>query len=139
LSFPRKRESSGRQLSSPRQRGSSSRQLSSPRQRGSRKVCMLERRYYVYILASQKNGTLYIGLTNNLVKRIYQHKNNLIAGFTKKYNVHQLVYYEEYDNINIAISREKQMKKWERKWKLELIEKDNLLWRDLYKELNPIY
>ncbi|OGH93702.1 MAG: hypothetical protein A2538_02335 [Candidatus Magasanikbacteria bacterium RIFOXYD2_FULL_41_14] len=100
---------------------------------------MLERRYYVYILASQKNGTLYIGLTNNLVKRIYQHKNNLIAGFTKKYNVHQLVYYEEYDNINIAISREKQMKKWERKWKLELIEKDNLLWRDLYKELNPIY
>jgi len=100
---------------------------------------MLERRYYVYILASQINGTLYIGLTNNLVKRIYQHKNNLIAGFTKKYNVHQLVYYEEYDNINIAISREKQMKKWERKWKLELIEKDNLLWRDLYKELNPIY
>ena len=100
---------------------------------------MLERRYYVYILASQKNGTLYIGLTNNLVKRIYQHKNNLIAGFTKKYNVHQLVYYEEYDNINIAISREKQMKNWERKWKLELIEKDNLLWRDLYKELNPIY
>ena len=91
--------------------------------------------YYIYILASKRNGTLYTGVTDNLVKRVYQHKNNLVEGFTKKYNVHALVYYEETNNINAAIEREKQIKKWNRKWKIELIEKDNPLWEDLYDKL----
>ncbi|MBI2037547.1 MAG: GIY-YIG nuclease family protein [Candidatus Magasanikbacteria bacterium] len=93
--------------------------------------------YYVYILASKRNGTLYIGVTNSLIRRIYEHKQNLIAGFTKKYGVHNLVYYETYDSIDTAIAREKEIKKWRRKPKIDLIEKDNLNWRDLYKELNP--
>ena len=91
--------------------------------------------YYVYILASRKNGTLYTGVTNNLIKRVYEHKNNLIKGFTKKYHVHDLVYYEEYNDVIEAISREKQIKKWNRQWKIELIEKLNPDWKDLYIEL----
>jgi len=91
--------------------------------------------YYVYILASKRNGTLYIGLTNDLVRRIYEHKNNLIAGFTKKYNVHTLVYYEPHNDIESAIQREKQLKKWKRVWKINLIEKENPDWRDLYEDL----
>jgi putative endonuclease len=91
--------------------------------------------YYVYILASQRNGTLYIGVTNDLIKRVHEHKYNLVAGFTKKYNVHLLVYFEQSDNIESAINREKQIKKWNRKWKLELIEKKNPTWRDLYEDL----
>ena len=91
--------------------------------------------YYVYILTSQRNGTLYIGITNDLIKRVYEHKNNLIDGFTKKYAVHSLVYYEQYADIESAIIREKRLKKWNRKWKLELIEQDNPQWRDLYKDL----
>jgi putative endonuclease len=86
-------------------------------------------------LASGKNGTLYVGVTNDLTKRVYEHKNNLINGFTKKYDVHSLVYYEQYDNIELAIMREKRLKKWNRKWKLELIEKVNPRWRDLFEEL----
>jgi putative endonuclease len=93
------------------------------------------KQYYVYILASKKNGTLYIGVTNNLLKRVYEHKNNLIGGFTKKYKVHNLVYYEAYSNIYDAIAREKRMKKWERQWKINLIEKSNPLWKDLYSHL----
>jgi len=93
------------------------------------------KQYYVYILASKKNGTLYIGVTNNLLKRVYEHKNNLIAGFTKKYSVHNLVYYEAYSNIHDAIAREKRMKKWERSWKIELIKKANPQWEDLYDNL----
>jgi len=89
----------------------------------------------VYILASKKNGTLYIGVTSNLIKRVYEHKNNLINGFTKKYNVHNLVYYETTEDINSAIRREKQLKKWKRKWRIELIEKINPKWRDLYFDL----
>ena len=81
--------------------------------------------YYVYILASRRNGTLYIGVTNDLIKRVYEHKNNLIEGFTSRYNVHRLVYYEQFDNIEYAIQTEKRLKKWRRKWKLELIEKEN--------------
>ncbi len=92
--------------------------------------------YYVYILASQRNGTLYIGVTNDLIKRIYEHKNNLIEGFTQKYNIHMLVYYEQCDDIESAIIREKQLKKWNRRWKLELIEKENPRWRDLYEKLH---
>src|SRR4030042_4285300 len=93
------------------------------------------RQYYVYILASKRNGTLYIGITNNLLRRIYEHKNNLIEGFTKKYNVHNLVYYEIYCDVYAAIAREKAMKKWKRAWKIELIEKDNPLWKDLYCDM----
>ena len=94
-----------------------------------------ENQYYVYILASKRNGTLYIGVTSNLIKRVYEHKNNIIEGFTKKYNIHKLVYYEISNDIESAIRREKQLKKWNRKWKLELIEKNNPEWRDLYSEL----
>lgn len=91
--------------------------------------------YYVYILASKRNGTLYIGLTNNLNKRIYEHKNGLVQGFTKKYSVKNLVYYEKAEDINSAIQREKRLKKWNRAWKIELNEKFNHDWKDLYYEL----
>ncbi|MBI4296196.1 MAG: GIY-YIG nuclease family protein [Chloroflexi bacterium] len=92
--------------------------------------------YYVYILASKQNGTLYIGVTDNLTRRVYEHKNNLVEGFTRKYNVHKLVYYEQCNDIESALIEEKRLKKWNRKWKLELIEKENPEWRDLYEELN---
>lgn len=91
--------------------------------------------YYVYILASKKNGTVYIGVTSDLKKRIYQHKNNFIEGFTQKYNVNNLVYYEETNDINEAIKREKNLKSWNREWKVQLIEKFNPNWEDLYKDL----
>ncbi|KUG21939.1 excinuclease abc, c subunit-like [hydrocarbon metagenome] len=93
------------------------------------------KQYYVYILASKKNGTLYIGVTGDLVKRIYEHKQNLIDGFTKEYDVHALVYYEHHDEIEEAILREKQMKKWNRKWKIRIIEEKNPEWKDLYDEI----
>ena len=86
-------------------------------------------------MASKRNGTLYIGVTSNLIKRIYDHKNNLIEGFTKKYNIHNLVYYEITEDVNSAITREKQLKIWKRNWKIELIEKNNPEWKDLYFEL----
>ena len=92
--------------------------------------------YYVYILASKPNGTLYIGITNDLMNRVFEHKNNIVDGFTKRYNVHSLVYYEQYDNIESAIIREKRLKKWNRKWKIALIERENPKWRDLYEDLN---
>ena len=91
--------------------------------------------FYVYILASEKNGTLYIGITSNLIKRIYEHKNNIVKGFTEKYKVHKLVYYEECSDIYEAIQREKQVKRWYRKWKIELIENFNPEWEDLYYKL----
>ena len=90
---------------------------------------------YVYILASQKNGTLYTGITSDLVKRVWQHKNNVVEGFSKKYHVHLLVWYEVHNEIETAITREKQIKEWKRLWKLELIEKINPTWRDLYIEI----
>ena len=90
---------------------------------------------YVYILASKKNGTLYIGVTSDLIKRIYEHKNGLVDGFTKTYKVHLLVYYEQFLDIYSAISREKQLKHWQRKWKLQLIEQNNTNWRDLYSDI----
>jgi putative endonuclease len=92
--------------------------------------------YFVYMLASKKNGTIYIGVTNNLLKRVFEHKNNLVAGFTQKYNVHSLVYYEVYQNIFDAITREKRMKKWKRQWKIRLIEESNPNWEDLYDNLS---
>lgn len=91
--------------------------------------------YYIYILASKRNGTLYIGVTKDLVKRVYEHKNNFVKGFTEKYGVHDLVYYESYEDVGQAILREKQMKKWKRQWKIELIEKQNPAWKDLYGEI----
>ncbi len=93
------------------------------------------KQYYVYILASKRNGTLYIGVTNNLVRRIFEHKQGEIEGFTKKYNVKNLVYYEIHIEIEEAIKREKAMKKWNRKWKIELIEKSNPNWKDLFNEI----
>jgi putative endonuclease len=85
----------------------------------------------VYILASKQNGTLYIGVTSDLQKRLWQHKSNLVEGFTQKYSVHRLVYYELHEDMISAITREKQMKKWNRSWKLGLIEKLNPSWKDL--------
>ena len=92
--------------------------------------------YYVYLLSSGKYGTLYPGVTSDLIKRIYEHKESLVDGFTKKYKVHQLVYYEIHHDIREAILREKQIKKWNRDWKINLIEKDNPHWIDLYDGLN---
>jgi putative endonuclease len=90
---------------------------------------------YVYILASKRNGTLYTGVTSNLINRVYQHKTDLVAGFTKKYQVHRLVYFEQHLDIYEAILREKRIKEWQRKWKLNLIEKGNPEWKDLYPEI----
>ncbi len=86
----------------------------------------------VYILANKRNGTLYIGVTSDLAKRIWEHKNNMVEGFTKKYNVHQLVWYEKHESMESAIMREKRLKDWKRAWKLELIESKNPDWVDLY-------
>ena len=89
----------------------------------------------LYILASKRNGTLYIGITSNLIQRIWQHRNNHVEGFSQRYNVHQLVYFELHQNMQQAIIREKQVKKWNRKWKLKLIEKDNPEWADLWNQI----
>ncbi|MCK5412781.1 MAG: GIY-YIG nuclease family protein [Candidatus Pacebacteria bacterium] len=94
-----------------------------------------QKTYYVYITVSKRNGTLYIGVTSNLKKRIYEHKESLIDGFTKKYNVDKLVYFETTNDVNSAIQREKQTKKWKREWKIKLIEKENPCWIDLYYNL----
>lgn len=96
---------------------------------------IMEVYYYVYILASKQNGTLYVGLTNNLLKRTFEHKQDFAEGFTKKYQVHRLVYYEMHQSISEAILREKRIKKWKRDWKLSLIERNNPDWNDLYLEL----
>ncbi len=89
----------------------------------------------VYILASKRNGTLYIGVTSDLVKRIWEHKNSMVKGFTKRYAVHQLVWYEPHESMQSAIEREKRLKEWRRKGKLELIERTNPNWKDLYHTL----
>ena len=91
--------------------------------------------YYVYILSNGIHGTLYIGMTNNLVRRMYEHKNELIQGFTSKYKTHRLAYFESCDDVLAAITREKQLKKWRRKWKIELIESMNPKWDDLYSKI----
>ncbi len=94
-----------------------------------------EKQYFVYILASGKNGTLYVGVTSDQAKRVYEHKNDLVDGFTRQYGVHSLVYYEGTSDVAGAILREKQIKKWRRQWKLRLIEETNPHWRDLYEDL----
>ena len=89
----------------------------------------------VYILASQRNGTLYIGVTSDLVQRVWQHKNDVVEGFTKEYGVHSLVWYELHEDMESAIIREKRLKKWNRAWKLRLIEEMNPDWNDLYDSI----
>jgi putative endonuclease len=89
------------------------------------------KKYFVYILASGRNGTLYTGMTSNLLERVNQHKQKQVKGFTKKYNVDRLVYYESTEDVRAALKREKQLKTWKRKWKLDLIEKHNPDWKDL--------
>mgnify|MGYP001589850683 CR=1 FL=1 len=91
--------------------------------------------YFVYILTSHRNGSLYIGVTSNLIKRVYEHKNNLVKGFTERYQIHRLVYYEQTSEVESAIKREKQLKAWKRRWKLELIENFNPDWQDLYSSI----
>ncbi len=96
---------------------------------------MNTKQYYVYILASIIGGTLYIGVTNNLVRRVYEHREKLVKGFTNKYYVAKLVYFEVHSEIEVAIVREKQMKKWNRAWKVRLIEESNPNWDDLYNQI----
>lgn len=90
--------------------------------------------YYVYILTNQKNGTLYVGITNDLERRVYEHKEKIIEGFTKKYGIQKLVYFEVYQFANDAILREKRLKKWKRQWKIDLIEEENRHWNDLAQD-----
>ena len=95
----------------------------------------MEKSFCVYILASKRNGTLYIGVTSDLVKRIWQHKSSGISGFTQEYHIKTLVYYEQHNYAESAIQREKQLKEWKRSWKLALIEKHNPSWKDLYEDI----
>ena len=95
----------------------------------------MEKNPCVYMLASERNGTLYIGVTSDLVNRCWEHKSDLVDGFTKKYEVHHLVYYELHEDMTAAILREKQLKKWRREWKLRLIEEQNPQWNDLWDEI----
>ena len=88
--------------------------------------------YFVYLMASKKNGTLYVGVTNNLIRRVYEHKSGLVEGFTSRYAVHQLVWFESTPSAEAAIHKEKQIKNWKREWKVALIEKGNGEWLDLY-------
>jgi len=93
------------------------------------------RHYFVYIMASKKHGTIYVGVTNHLVRRAIEHRLNLIDGFTKKYAIHMLVHYELFTDINLAIQREKQLKNWHRQWKINLIEATNPEWNDLFPDV----
>jgi putative endonuclease len=95
----------------------------------------MEQQPCVYLLASKRNGTLYTGVTSNLIKRVWEHKNNLVEGFTSRYRVHTLVWYEIHETIETAIQREKEIKNWKRAWKIKTIEELNPGWRDLYSEL----
>ncbi|MBS0359225.1 MAG: GIY-YIG nuclease family protein [Proteobacteria bacterium] len=91
--------------------------------------------YYVYILTNQRNGTLYIGVTSDLIKRVWQHKNKLVDGFTSKYDINKLVYFELHEDVEAAIAQEKRLKRWKRAWKVVLIEKQNPYWDDLYESI----
>lgn len=95
----------------------------------------MKKQYFVYILASERNGTLYVGMTSNLARRVYEHKQETVEGFTQKYHVHMLVFYETYDSPEEAIHREKNVKAWKRVWKLRLIEEYNPEWKDLADDL----
>lgn len=104
-----------------------------PAQAGVQEPCEVKS-YYVYILASKKNGTLYVGVTSNLRQRVHQHRTDQIAGFTRKYGVHRLVYFESFVRVYDALSTEKRLKKWNRQWKIRLIEGQNPEWKDLYDD-----
>lgn len=104
-----------------------------------RHPCMSKLQYYVYILASKKFGTLYIGMTRDLIKRVWEHQSDLVESFTKKYIVHTLVYFEVFDDIEYALKREKQLKNWKRDWKINVIERENPGWVDLYPNLVKNY
>jgi putative endonuclease len=101
-------------------------------------VWSMDKHPAVYILASKQNSTLYVGVTSDFEGRISEHKQDLIEGFTKKYGLHRLVYIEFHDTMDAAITREKQLKRWKRAWKMELIEKTNPFWRDLYEDLSGL-
>ncbi|MEA2902727.1 MAG: putative endonuclease [Alphaproteobacteria bacterium] len=92
--------------------------------------------FYVYLLASRRNGTLYVGMTDNLAKRIWMHRTGVLAGFTKQYGVKMLVWYEQHETRESAFARERQVKKWNRAWKLKLIEHSNPTWRDCYDDIS---
>lgn len=94
-----------------------------------------EKSYWVYILASRIGGTLYIGITNDLIRRIHEHRTGVVEGFTERYGVHRLVYFEQYNDVEMAIRREKRLKKWNRAWKIRLIEGSNPNWVDLYPQI----
>ena len=98
----------------------------------------MEKSFFVYMLASKPRGTLYVGVTSNLPKRIWEHREKVFEGFTKQYDVTRLVWFEPHDEAQYAIAREKRLKRWNRDWKFALIEKTNPLWRDLYEELGPM-
>lgn len=98
-------------------------------------IAMGDKQYYIYILTNRPHGTLYIGVTNNLFRRILEHKNKINKGFTSKYGLDKLVYYEIYDDIGVAITREKQLKFWKRHWKIKLINEFNPQWKDLSDEI----
>ena len=95
----------------------------------------MDKAFYVYVLASRRNGTLYVGITSNLVQRTWQHKEGFVSGFTKEHDVKKLVWYEQHETAEGAITREKQIKKWNRVWKVELIEAANPYWNDLYPQI----
>ena len=95
----------------------------------------MDREYYVYILANKRRGTLYVGVTNDLKRRVYEHRQGIIEGFSKEHKIHQLVFFEQTRDINSAIAREKRFKKWNRQWKIELIESKNSDWDDLYEKI----
>lgn len=97
-------------------------------------IILLMKQYFVYILSNRRNGTLYVGFTDDIIKRMYEHKNKIFEGFTKDHHINKLVYFETVLTLNEAISREKRIKKWNRKWKVELIEKNNPEWIDLSKD-----
>lgn len=95
----------------------------------------MSRIYHVYIMASDRNGTLYVGISSDLARRVYEHRHGATGGFTKRYGVTKLVYMEPFDYVEYALQRERQIKKWNRRWKLDLIEKTNPQWLDLYDRL----
>ena len=96
----------------------------------------MSKTYYVYIVASQRNGTIYVGMTNDICRRAWEHREGLVPGFTKRYGVKMLVHYEEFRDVGDAIHRETRLKKWKRQWKVDLIQTHNVEWRDLYETLN---
>ncbi len=104
--------------------------------RATQVTAAVSKTYYVYILASKRNGTLYIGVTNDLARRVWEHKQGLVEGFTKKHHVTTLVYYEVFDDIGFAIARETRLKKYKREWKINLIQVRNVEWEDLYETLS---